>query len=461
MTQQVNVYKHAAGFNYQLNYAIGATSWTFTSGYTGKLTKASLTNIASFTINSSAATFPFQLTSGNTYAVNIVPTDSSLVASITLYADDIDAFTQTYLVPNIIGNSDQGRYLYVLTDSTLYKLDTALLASSNYAGSGAWTTTPIVTSISLPSLPHGFYFNKVDYINIGSIGYMLLTGGGGYAGDGTKFYFSKVKISDDTVWDINLTTQNTYSTLVYHSSTLVGPAFCCTYDMVNNYYYIFTRPYIAGNLTAMVNLNTNAFNFSIVGGNFDYYSGSNSDRQFQFDPINQRFPSVGDSDFVTGKSYSYKIPINTSNFCAFDFNTGYSIQTMYGLRFFKYFDKSGVIKANYGDSGGANSYTIFEILRATIIDNTMATYCNQYCFQKAGKTTFAHNETLTNAASGQTQINCITPSNYASLWFAKGIGGSGVYRLHLFNPTLSDPNYAYLDFSGTPVNCIATNQFLL
>jgi hypothetical protein len=449
----VNVYKNAAGFTYELDFAAGITTWNFISQHTGKLMKAVTSNVASYKIGGNSVTYPFQLTNGNSYTVQIVPTNAGLPATIKFYADDIDSYSFLANATNFI--SGTGRYLYVLTaaNNIVYKLDTSLLLPANYAGSGVWTVNPIVATITLPTLPNSGTYSTMFFATLSQVNYVVVLGGSGTAQ--SSYYGVKIK-ENDSVWDMSVAVQNSYTTLILNQGWAYGSLRNVYFDFVNNKAYSIQSG--ASSVNVILNLNTNTIGSSSITS-LSAITTQLAYRQFQFDPYLQRFSFIGDFS-VDGKFYNYKPTGSSITYSAYDLLTGYTIRNQYGGRFFRYYDNYGQLITSYGDFNSYNWAANTELTRATFIDETWCHYLMGYNIQKPGKTTSAGANSLATAATSQTSMVCATPSNYAGTWFTFGVGGSGIYRLHCFKTSESVPNFGYLDFANA-VTFIATNQLIL
>jgi len=151
--------------------ANGETSWSFIAEGDGEIYAVESNNVASYTINGGAVSLPFSLINGDSYTVAITKTTAGQVADIQLKTRRADDKTNTINVPDL--GAYVGDYIYALKDNdVLVKIDRTLFASTNYAGSGSWTTNPIVGSVTLPALSagnwNGCHFGNGKIICIGS-----------------------------------------------------------------------------------------------------------------------------------------------------------------------------------------------------------------------------------------------------------------------------------------------------
>jgi len=166
----VNIKHTSRGLDITLNFASTENnlSWAFTQEGDGEIYDVVLTNIASYTIAGGAITLPYPVINGTSYSVSIVKTTTGQTASITFKTRRSINKTSSLSVPDF-GQYD-GRYLYVLlNNNTVQKLDSQLLLPANYAGAGAWTVSPVVATITLPTLPNSALYTGIQFVKNGGV----------------------------------------------------------------------------------------------------------------------------------------------------------------------------------------------------------------------------------------------------------------------------------------------------
>lgn len=151
MSNVVNVYHKSRDVVYELNFqANGETTWPFVAEGDGEIYDVELNNVSSYEINGNTISLPFSITDSNSYTVSISKTNENQSAYIKFYTRRAVHKTIIKNVPDYtFGN---GRYLYVISNQILYEFDTTLLTASNYAGSGAWSTSPISNTYTMPDI---------------------------------------------------------------------------------------------------------------------------------------------------------------------------------------------------------------------------------------------------------------------------------------------------------------------
>ncbi len=220
---------------YTINFNANSDVSAFYSKHAGNISKIETNNVTSYTINGAAETLPYSIALDKHYMFNIVKTSPG-TASLTITVK-LDVYSETIELPDFtVGN---GEWLYALGDTTnlntLYRYDSSKLESTNYAGAGTWTTSPLISTINLPVLPTNGYWSQMTYLKDG---WMLIAGGN--TANNQK-YFCKVSTLSanlDQITDL-AGTVGVYTTLTTTSTNYNRP-YMNIYDYINNKVYYFS-----------------------------------------------------------------------------------------------------------------------------------------------------------------------------------------------------------------------------
>lgn len=440
-----NVYHKTRDRVYKMNFsATGETSWSFIAEADGEVYAVDSNNVASYSINGASITLPFSLTAGSSYAVSITKITSGQVADITFKSRrETEKFTSQN-VPDF--GAYDGRYLYVLFDSPneVKKIDTDLLTSSNYLGSGSWTTDPVVATISLPTLPDSTLYKSITFVKNGGEGKMFIQG---ITPNSFNVYTSYIK-NDDIVYDMDEVTPGGY-TQINSSSLIYNPGINAVYDYINEIVYFPTG------------IGTNGFNgiaYNLVTkerfqlgyeGFVSNVMGSTSIRQFQFIPNLERWSHAYDMSFVLERSYNYKNPQNSSGKACYIQSLGMVAMQVNALGWVSLFDSYGNKQGsiNYGTVG------VYGVTEMVCFDSLSTIFVVRSTNSKGALINYDIGNTVFIDGVG---IKSIMASNRNNLFFAI----TNTNRLSVYSHNESAPLLGYIEFLNTP-NQIHSNQLIV
>ena len=434
-------------------------SWSLTSEGDGELflnplTNGLSTNVASFTVGGAAPTFPISLTNGASKSVTIVKTTNGQTASLTLRQRRATNKAVSYNVPDF--GAYTGRYIYVLlNNNTVQKLDSQLLLPSDYAGTGVWTVYPVVATITLPTLPDGSFYSKIKFVTVGGIERMLLMSSN-ILSAGTRFHFSYIVVSNDTVTDLsgNL---NTYTTQIIHGAAKYGNLLYCTYDYIRQYVYLITNSGSNGTAPIRLNLPTNTFTASV----YSYTGDPLNILEKQFSPIDLQFITVGDYDPSIPRVFNHKLYPNNGGIWGYRYrdNSRKCTGDVFGrIAFFNSF--GAIIGGN--NFGAIGVYACTELYGFDRTNTVFMSYIDNYSIV---------NLTTSSAKIRQTDKELASPNNYLlnlrqcyfSNIYVAFCGTSGRVlstRMVVFKESETNADFGYLDFSNNVYSADA-NQLLL
>lgn len=446
----VQVVKHTSrDYDVILNFASTENnlSWSFTQEGDGEIYDVELTNVASYTIAGGAVTLPYVVTNGSSYAVSIVKTTAGQTSSITFKTRRATNKINLVSVPDF-GQYD-GRYIYAISaiSNLVLKLDSNLLTISNYVGGGVWTTNPVLSTITLPTLPTGGVWNRVHLRNTGDI--LVL----GTVVPNSDLYGCLID-SSDIVWDMPKTTQNSYSKIAQNSLGGAATITSSVYDYINDIIVFKAH----SSVLYYCKLQGNIPNISLFKGQIAPINST-------YNPINNQF--IGycgyliDSDSFCGFYYSNNL--NLPNALIRDY--GYIVKMQNNnYRFISIWNTSGNYVGYITGTGGATSATYFSInsdqVRRLIVSfPNINSYC---CFDPTPGSQIGKAFNITNFAVYSVGYTCTCCSPYTGHHFAVGNGVNGKKRMHVLDITNFrnvDPEVGFIDLTYD-IDYIATNHIL-
>lgn len=450
-----NIYHRTRDRIYKMNFsANGETSWSFTAEADGEIYSVESNNIDTYTVNGASITLPFSIEAGNTYSVSIIKTNTGEVADIVLKSRRSQEKITSQNVPDFqVGD---GRYLYALNEAKdkVYKLDTSLLIGSNYDGSGGFTSPPVVSTITLPTLPNSIEWGKMCYIITDGVGKILvvsypdLTDGAHYA----------IKIlSDDNVYDLSENNIDSYSTLSRQAYDPNSTITQLLYDYVNNNVFFTTYS------TWYINLNDNSI-VSVDRTNrqqSSFFFSSNT-ASIWFNPVLEEFSRLSDFNFYDNLVQNKRVWGLTSDQCYYSKeNNSYFHNTNNNSRDISEYDRRGNLIKRYkvGDYPGTTSYRMvgsdYMKQLITISGNLAAITIIDYSDQSSG----GQLESTFNLRSIARGVTDVAVSNYiSSFFFVDYSSDDGTrIRLHTFDKT---GELSWFEFSEN-ISQIVTNQLLV
>ena len=434
-------------------------SWSLTAEGDGDLfinplTNGLATNVASFTVDSIAPSFPISLTNGASKSVSIVKTTNGQTASLTLRQRRAVNKTVNYNVPDL--GAYDGRYLYViLNNNTLNKIDSQLLLPSNYAGAGVWTVNPIIASFTLPTLPNSAFYSKVKFVKNGNTQKLLLIGVLNTTMSG--LYCSYFNISNDTIYDLTQTTLNGYTSFTFpldHGATATN----CQYDYINEFCYIKIATGTNGQSVVKLNLSNNSFT------NLGYTSFADnhvSAYEHQFSPIDLQFIAVGDYSIENSRNYNYKFVGNNGGTWGYNYRNNYRVCTGDTFGKVRYFNNAGtsVEGVSYGTIGVYGCTELYGFDRANTV---FMTYIDSYAIVNRNTSSSKFRITDKNLASPNNYLLNLRNCHYSNIYVAFCGTSARVLstRMVVFKESETNADFGYLDFGATVYSADA-NQLLL
>ena len=448
--------------NFCLNFSSSENnlSWAFTAENDGEIFNDSKTNIASYTINGSSVTLPYSLTGGYQYLVSVTKTTNGQTASLTLKTRRAINKSITLSVPDFGAYS--GRYVYILLNNTIQKLDSQLLLPSNYAGSGAWTVSPIVSTITLPTLPNSATYTRLHFVKNGGVEKILIVGQS-YVNPTTYFYASYLNLTNDTVYDLTLTTQNSQTLLfniAAHYGGVTNLIRMIQYDYVNELVYILSGIGVNGSIVLRLNLATN----NVTNLGYDQFAWQRMTEQVgyehQFSPIDQQFISIGDYSLINNRTYNYKPSQNSGNIWGYRYRTNARIATGTLFGIVNYFNSSGV-KIGIIDPGRLSVYTNVEMYNFDRTNTVFMTSTDNYSIVNQTNTTAKIRQTDKELASPNNWLINLRQCYYSNIYLAFCGNSSRQLstRMIVFKEDQTNADFGYLDFANT-IYSADTNQLL-
>lgn len=461
---------------YVVNLDAGVTTWSFKAENTDALTKYETTNCTLTSIAGGAFVAPYNVVKDTYYSIVIVPINNSLPSSITFYSRKNTSNTFTSNGINLNNALWNGGKLYILTDTQLLIFDAAKFDLTNYLGSGAYTNTPYVETITLPTQPSGYtgylstYWHDLIFVkHTGGSGKMLIGGKPRPAnGDATvsySYYFLFDVVTKEITDLAGVSNQLTRT----NTADNFGTIYNILYDYVNELIYPVQLNHSAGQIWRYFNLpyTTQALISDVKKQVFAQVRGIRN----YFNPTTQSFSGrwwakIGTNTYTTQNSQILGLGTNSG---------GYGYQYNYKDGYYYMQSNSITNYVSKNNSSGNNISTfrynpdvplgpVFYLLDADIdIIMSISIATLRVGWAKLTDTTKSYNYIQsTDVLSGQTAFKNICSSKAAGVFFT--IGTSGVKtRLYAFkcNPSTQTMDTMYYDLpDNITVNSINTNQLL-
>ncbi len=433
---------------YTINFNESATDWGFVSKHAGKIVSIQTNNISSFTIDELPISLPQNVVLDDVYTIQIVKTEPGTAQIV--FNIKLDVFDE---IKTINFNEGDGKKTYALSNSSncVYKINNELLTVANSTGLGTWAVNPLEATISLPVLPAGRQWDRLQYVKSGKILVM-----GSHPNISANKYFCYVN-PDDSVESLT-GVLNSYNDLVV-GSTYKSRIFYTLYDYINDYVYISDYIYEITNLKKL-DLNTNIFSIqpSMYSFRNDY-----TKEKILFNPYRNSFIDMGDVE-ITPAGMKYLTFINRN---AQSLKRGYNRKTN------RYIDAGG----NYITE--IDQYNNIKVLLfASGVTNLTVTY--NYSFDYENNTVIVSSVNsfgIFRLGHLQAARFPIQSSDAASTYITNGMYAFG--NLHVLTvgtgraytpftklqcidvsyPFLPNPNFNYFLFPSTVVD-IYTNRLL-
>lgn len=453
MSNVVNVYHKSRDVIYEIKFPAGSEdTWQFDVEGDGEIYSVETDNISSYSIDGNSISLPFSITNGNSYSISIIRNNTANDATITFKARRAVDKIFTKIVPNY--NVGDGRYLYALNANgdTVYKLDTGLLSGTNYLGSGSFTISPIIATITLPTLPNSTKWGRMCYIVENGIGkILLLSYNNGSIGSAGNYYFSKILPSGD-VYNLNEDTLNGYST--YTNIAIINISFYkIRYDYINN--NVFFVSYYGRKMSLS--------DYSVERFGEDprtYVFATNA--SIWFNPATEEFSRLYDFNYYNSTIENKRLFSSSSDQCFYSLSTNtYFHNVNNSPRDVVQLDRFGnrIKRWRIGDYPGTTSYKMIgsDTLKNVITaSNQSSTAISLIDYDTTTGYALEGTFNLRNTFTDWTDIGV---SNYSGLFFLLDYASSDAsrIRLHSFN---ENGEVSYFDFSENIVE-LCTNQLLV
>lgn len=289
-------------------------SWSLTAEGDGDLflnplTNGLSTNVASFTIDGSAPTFPISLINGSSKSVAIVKTTNGQTASLTLRQRRSVNKAVNYNVPDF--GAYNGRYTYALhSNTTINIFDMSLFTSENYLGAGTFTTMPLIITKILPTLPILAKWYLAEFVVISNVEYFFMLGS---KDDSSDVYSCKIRVSDGQITNES-DIIDSYTKISLTSALRYGVIQNCTYDYISNIIYVSMAIGYNGYNSFSYNLSSKVFSPYVGGASFITQFNYRNGIKFYFDPILKRI-------ITSNAEFSFD-PFKA---CPYIYNPGYTV----------------------------------------------------------------------------------------------------------------------------------------
>lgn len=442
-------------------------TWAFTAENDSVIFDVELVNIGSFLINGNSESLPFQCLKDASYSITIVRSDISLSSAITLkLRRDIDK-KLSLNIPNF--DDDLGEFLFVMSGGLMHKIDCSLLNSSNYLGTGSWSISPIVDTITPPDLSAEKTYAGLDWTHLWNRACYVIIGGEKYM----------LVLSTHTTLDVIGSLYNIETGLFYKTDlsalgyTLINTGYAVNSQMASILYdYINNRVMLmweraAGSSDLLFDLTTGGtmpFGFESTVNQFLHHINAGG-RNFRrsFDPYSGEFlTNLGRLKLPEQDTRSFAAVNGRDS--AFIRSTGEVAIPFHNWHDINLFDSRGVrtrtltVGSNSGGSfnGGAivaddrNSYIAWSSINTDEIKIIDVGGTNGYALFSAMVTT-DHNG-----------YRGLIFSSQEKLLFSYGLAGTDSgKRLYVFDSEIRDVgmDLGYLDFAET-IDDIYSNQIL-
>lgn len=441
--------------------ANGELSWSFIAEGDGEIYADKTNNIASYTINGGASTLPYSVTNGLSYTIAITKTTPAQVADIQLKIRRSINKTNTINIPDF--GAGDGRYLYVLfeTANEVKKIDTSLLTTLNYVGAGVWTTDPIVSTISLPTLPNGATYQTVTFVKNDDEARMIILGG---EQTYNVIYASYIK-SDDSVTDMDGLTATPYTQIRNRSTILRVLAEACIYDFINELLFITTRSTGNGSTCEIYDLvNKTMVSETVLSSPATLVSPQNRIRGSQFNPTNNRFSYFADATLFPERYFNYKPGQNGGNVSSYLSSLGYTDRNQGNIKTKHVFDSFGIYQGQFiapnSPIGGAptQQFSASEVITLDSIGAIFTVYRQSYSIvnYKGGNSSASD---VVDFEVGALYLKSVMGSNFSGQYYALSDQTTSK-RLFVFDLGQDPMNFGYLEFTND-ASQMHTNQLII
>lgn len=453
-----NVYHKSREHSITLNFAEteNTLSWAFASESDGEVFDVSMVNVDSYTIQGAPVLVPFSVLAALTYNVGIVKTTAGQPASITFKVRREINKNTSISVPDF--GIHTGRWLYILLDSgtQVLKLDSELLKPANYISDGAWTLSPIVETINLPTLPDGAVYTCLQFVKNNGEEKIFIAGG---VANSFRIYGSYIKVSDDSVWNLELNAQDsfTYMTEFLSPGLIYNTPKSTLYDFINEILYVKTQVGTNGYAAVRFYLNDLLYQREDNNSFNARYIDVNHQNIVQFNPILQRFISVGDTSLIESRNFNYKVSQNNGSKWGYRYDVNLAVSVAGSMGNIGHYNEFGVTLFSIGSNYSVYGCTNIKAFHKQ--KSIFATYQNHFVIRKWDPLLNYQGQTL--LATGQS-ISSLLGCTYSDLFFGFTSTSAGVLqsRLIVFDTSSVDVAFGYLDFASN-VAAAQNNQLII
>lgn len=419
--------------------------------------KAELVNVGSYLIQGSEPQFPIYLKNNEEKTVSIVRQAAGQNSEVKLYTRRALEETKVSNVPDY-GTFD-GRYLYLLFGivNQVVKVDTDLLAASNYLGEGTWNINPVASIINLPVLPNNSVWRSITFVKVGGIGKMFLQGS---TISGNLEVYAAYILSDDRISDMNLLFETPYTLI--HSGNLRISSGCCVYDFVQEKVYIALKSIGNGSATLTYDLVNKTSKESGLSANSTLVVDGNNIRSAQLIPHLSRFSYLADIDLDTEQFFNYKLGQNGFFVSSYAASLGFTERNQGTIARKTYFDSNGVPRLSVlvpnGSSQASQPYGASESLTLDVLKSTFTIFRQSYSIinYEGGLSRVGD---VVDFEPGATYLKSVMGSNRSKQYYAISSNGSSK-RLFIFNPYQEPMQFGYLEFNNN-ADQMHSNQLII
>ena len=457
MSTQIVQHK-SRDFNIVLNFPAteNTLSWSFTAENDGEVYDVDPVNIASYQIAGAPVTLPYAVAAGSSYSVTIVKQTNGQPASISFSTRRAVSKTVSISVPDF--GQYSGRYLYVLKNNNVVeKYDTELLKPNNWLGGAGYIVNPLVSTITLPVLPGSAVYTGIIFVKNNNQEKIFVVGG---KPNSFEWYASYIRISDDSVFNLEFSEQNSYTQL-FNSAIIYNSPKNIIYDYISEIIYIKSTVGTNGSTVLELNLN-NLISTNLKYGSFaDAFMNRNFTNQFQFSPIDMQFISIGDTSLINNRNYNYKSSQNNGNVWAYRLRLNTRLCSGDSFGRILEFNLDGALVKIY-TFPHAYVHSCFDIKCFDRADKVFLTHMNYYSINNFTTLTSKIGTTSLALASPNNYLANLTNSHYSDLFFAFASTSGRVLstRMIVFDDSQTKADFAYIDFS-TPIYGACTNQLIV
>lgn len=460
-----------------INFPIGVDTWLFTSDRTNSIVKIETTNCTVTTIAGLPPTLPYNLSKDTDYTVVISRANASLPASVTFTTRlNVTPADNVVNAVNLNNSAWDGGKLYVLTDTQLLVFDATKFSLSNYLGSGNYTQSPYVETVTLPTQPSGdtgylsTYWHDLIFVkHAGNLGKMLIGGKPRPATGDTTYSYSYYFLFDVETKAITDLAGNANQLTRTNATDNFGTIYNIMYDYANELIYPVQLNHATGQILRYFNLpnTTQALINDVKKQVFAQVRGIRN----TFNPFSQSFSGrwwskLLTNTYVTKNSQIFGMGTNAGGFSyQYNYKDGYYYaQSASNTNYVGKLDSQGNQVASIRMNPDVTLGSIFYLLDADIgiLMNISISTLRVAWISLIDNTKSYNYIQSADILSGQTAFKNICSSKAAGVFFTIGTSGTST-RLYAFkcNTITQTMDTMYYDLpAGITVNSLNTNQLL-